>query len=65
MKPVCWNMLRKKPTILAATAAWYGSVVIQVDTSSCRPAAPLVVTLFRSSSLTGMPVRRFFTFDAA
>ena len=25
--------------------AWYGSVVIQVDTSSCRPAAPLVVTL--------------------
>ena len=58
-------MLRKKPTIFAATASWYGSVVIQVDTSSCRPAAPFVVTFARSSSVTGMPVSRFFTFDVA
>jgi hypothetical protein len=29
------------------------------------PAAPLIVTFETSSSVTGIPVSRFFTFDVA
>ena len=65
MKPVCWNMLRKKPTIFASTAGWVLGSTIQVAISSCRAAAPLIVTFETSSSVTGMPVSRFFTFDVA
>ena len=38
---------------------------ITVVTLEHAIAAPLVVTLERSSSVTGKPVSRFFTFDVA
>ena len=65
MKPVCWNMFRKKPTIFASTAGWVCGSIIQVAIISCRAAAPRAVTFERSSSVTGIPVSRFFTFEVA
>ena len=65
MNPVCWNMLRKKPTIFAWNAGCMRRVGHPAGDQLLQAGGALAVTLATSSSVTGMPVSRFFTFEVA